>query len=129
MKPTDVAIPVLPCRSLDETLHFYSHLGFYIDFRQDAPDPYAILHRGRLELHVFVLPGLDPATSYTNCYLRVGDVNELATMWADAKLPAHGIPRMTAVEDKPWGMREFAVVDPNGNLLRAGQPIAAARGL
>ena len=31
--------------------------------------------------------------------------------------------RLTAVEDKPWGMREFAVVDPNGNLLRVGRPL------
>jgi catechol 2,3-dioxygenase-like lactoylglutathione lyase family enzyme len=25
------------------------------------------------------------------------------------------------VEDKPWGMRELALVDPDGNLIRAGQ--------
>ena len=26
-------------------------------------------------------------------------------------------------EDRPWGMREFYVMDPNGNLLRFGQLI------
>jgi hypothetical protein len=31
--------------------------------------------------------------------------------------PAHSL------EDKPWGLREFAVVDPDGNLLRIGQLI------
>ncbi len=30
---------------------------------------------------------------------------------------------MDILEDKPWGMREFAVVDEDGNLLRIGQAI------
>jgi len=33
-----------------------------------------------------------------------------------------GTPRVTAPDDKPWGMREFALSDPNGNLVRVGQP-------
>jgi hypothetical protein len=36
-------------------------------------------------------------------------------------LPKRGIPRMDAIENKPWGMREFAVFDEDGNLLRVGQ--------
>jgi hypothetical protein len=28
-------------------------------------------------------------------------------------------------EDRAWGMREFYVMDPSGNLLRFGQLIAA----
>ena len=28
---------------------------------------------------------------------------------------------MDALEDKPWGLREFAIGDPDGNLLRIGQ--------
>jgi hypothetical protein len=31
---------------------------------------------------------------------------------------------MEALEDKPWGLREFALVDPDGNLIRVGQIIA-----
>ncbi len=27
------------------------------------------------------------------------------------------------LEDKPWGMREFAIVDIHGNLLRIGQSL------
>jgi uncharacterized glyoxalase superfamily protein PhnB len=30
-------------------------------------------------------------------------------------------------EDKPWGMREFAVVDPDGSLLRIGTPVALTK--
>jgi hypothetical protein len=30
---------------------------------------------------------------------------------------------MDQLETKPWGMREFAIVDPDGNLIRIGQTI------
>lgn len=40
-------------------------------------------------------------------------------------LPERGIPRLDPVGDKPWGMREFAIVDESGNLLRIGQVIAS----
>jgi hypothetical protein len=30
---------------------------------------------------------------------------------------------METLEDKPWGLREFAVVDLDGNLLRIGEVI------
>ena len=42
---------------------------------------------------------------------------------AQAKLPNKGIPRMDTLQVKPWGMKEFAVVDADGNLLRIGQVI------
>jgi hypothetical protein len=31
---------------------------------------------------------------------------------------------MDTLEDKPWGLREFAILDPDGNLLRIGQAIS-----
>jgi hypothetical protein len=40
---------------------------------------------------------------------------------AAANLPAQGIPRLERVEDKPWGMREFALLDADGNLLKFGR--------
>jgi hypothetical protein len=35
---------------------------------------------------------------------------------------------MERLEDKPWGLREFAIVDPDGNLLRIGQVIEESMG-
>ncbi len=69
----------------------------------------------------FAHPKLDPATSHAGCYLRVADVTSLYRAFEAAALPRRGIPRMDALERKPWGMLEFAVVDPDGNLLRIGQ--------
>ena len=55
----------------------------------------------------------------TSCYLRVGDADALHREWTAVAPDAGG--RINAVEDKPWGLREFAVWDPHGNLLRVGQ--------
>lgn len=40
---------------------------------------------------------------------------------AAADLPAQGIPRLERVADKPWGMREFALLDIDGNLVKFGR--------
>ncbi len=120
MQPSDIAIPTLPSRSVETTVEFYRKLGFDGKI-WGAPYRYAILTRGTLEIHFFTHESLLPEQSSAGCYLRVADVDGLHQAFAAAQLAVKGIPRMDAPEDKPWGMREFAVVDPDGNLLRIGQ--------
>jgi catechol 2,3-dioxygenase-like lactoylglutathione lyase family enzyme len=119
-QPPDLAIPVLPSRSLPAALEFYRRLGFAGEIHPHGN--YAILKRGTVELHLFHHPELQPARSDAGCYLRVADAVKLHREWAVAGLPPRGIPRQEPLADKPWGMREFAIVDADGNLLRVGQP-------
>ena len=114
------AIPVMPCRDLDETVAFYGLLGFQPVFEQSEPQPYAILGWGEVELHFFGRPDLDPETSIAGCYLRVADADAVHATWSALALPATGIPRLSAISELDSGMREFEVVDPNGNLVRVG---------
>lgn len=120
MPKQDVAIPILPSRSVNNTLTFYRRLGFDGKI-WGSPYFYAILTRGTVELHFFTHKELRPAESNASCYIRVSDVDSLYQAFASANLPREGIPRQGAVENKPWGMREFAIVDPDGNLIRIGQ--------
>ena len=120
MQSNDLAIPILPSRSLPKTLAFYGRLGFEGEVL-GAGDAYAILTRGDLEVHFFLHTELVPAESRAGCYLRVADVEPLYRAFLAASLPLRGIPRMDAIENKLWGMREFAIVDEDGNLLRIGQ--------
>ena len=120
MKPYDLAIPILPSRSVNQTLAFYRRLGF--EGGAHAFDQgYAILKRGSVELHFFAHPQLVPEESSAGCYVRVVDVDGFYRSCTAAQLPTAGIPRMDVLEDKPWGLREFAIIDPDGNLLRIGQ--------
>ena len=123
--PATVA-PILPSRDLDATAGFYGRLGFEVAGRYPPPDDYLILRGHGLELHFFAFPEHEPARSYAGAYVRLAEVDGLHARFAQAGLPRSGIPRLLAPEDKPWGMRECALADPNGTLVRIGQPLSAA---
>ena len=125
MEPV-VSIPILPARDLAETREFYERLGFQaagwwpVEF-----GGYAILRRGDLSMHFFSFKEIAPDQNYAQCYWRVNDVDSLYAEFHALGLSRFGIPRLDPVGDKPWGMREFAIVDPNGNLIRVGRQIAS----
>lgn len=122
MQPYDLAIPILPSRAVNATAAFYKRLGFDGGAHEFDAN-YAILRRGAVELHFFTHMELVPAESSAGCYIRVTDVESFYRSCSSSQLPSKGIPRMETLEDKPWGLREFAIVDPDGNLLRIGQVI------
>jgi catechol 2,3-dioxygenase-like lactoylglutathione lyase family enzyme len=122
MQTYDLAIPILPCRSVSATVAFYQRLGFE-GGAHESNHEYAILQRGAVELHFFTHKELIPAESFAGCYIRVLDVESIYSAFLQSQLPSAGIPRMDSLENKPWGLREFAVVDLDGNLLRIGQII------
>ncbi len=122
MTPNDLAIPILPSRSIVKTAAFYKAMGFEGGPHEHDAN-YAILCRGSIELHFFAHAELKPEDSWAGCYIRVADVNPIYEAISALGLPGKGIPRMDRLEDKPWGLREFSLVDPDGNLLRIGQII------
>jgi hypothetical protein len=112
--------PILLARSIPETEAFWHRLGFvtiYID-----PE-YLLMKREGAEIHFVLQADLDPYKSNQMAYLRPSDVNALDAEWAALGLPATGIPRLERATDKPWRMRELALLDLNGNLIRAGQEL------
>jgi catechol 2,3-dioxygenase-like lactoylglutathione lyase family enzyme len=117
-----LATPILPARDLTETRAFYERLGFVAaGWWPNEFGGYAILMRGDLGMHFFSYADLSPLENYAQCYWRVNDVDTMHAECVGAGLPGKGTPRLTPVGEKPWGMREFALVDPNGNLIRVGQ--------
>jgi catechol 2,3-dioxygenase-like lactoylglutathione lyase family enzyme len=125
MAQMDIAIPALPAKSTQETIAFYEPLGFRLAFRTpDDEGGYAILRRGTFELHFFLWPDLVPESNFTGAYLRASDIDALYRDFSIARLPARGIPSLGGIEKKFYRMREFRLVDPNGNLLRVGEPLS-----
>jgi len=120
----DIAVPALPARDLGETIEFYKPLGFTLAYRHPDLDAYVILRRGKLELQFFQWPQLEIQETFSGAYLRVSDVDAIYQLFADARLPARGTPSLAGIKRRAWGMREFHLVDCNGNLLRVGEPIA-----
>jgi hypothetical protein len=120
------AAPVLPSRDLHETLAFYSRLGF--ENRGAPPERwnYVIIGRGGIELHFYVDPDVDPLTTSAGCYLRVTDADALYAEWSAIGVPTDPATgsRLQPPVTTDYGLRELALVDPSGNLLRAGSPAA-----
>ena len=84
MKPYDLAIPILPSRSVSNTVEFYKRLGFD-GGAHEFDSGYAILKRGDVELHFFMHKELDPAKSSASCYIRVTDVEPRFLSWSIEK--------------------------------------------
>ena len=121
------AVPILPSRDLDETLAFYERLGFENRGGPHREWNYLIIGRGVLELHFWSNPTVDPLTTEASCYLRVVDADALYSQCERAGVPRDEATgsRLEPPTDTDYGMREFALVDPSGNLLRAASPLAA----
>ena len=105
----------LPAIDLAATERFYAKLGFETGFRDSS---WMILSRGMLEIEFFPYPDLDPYPSSFSACVRVARLDDLYRDWQRAGLPAQGIPRLTPPKLEPFGLRMFALVDPNGSLLR-----------
>ena len=114
--------PILPTRDIAAAERFYARIGFETIHRDERA--YLLLKREGAELHFFHDSGLDPAINDHGAYLRPSDIDVLAAELAALGLPSAGIPRFEPAANKPWGMRECVLVDPDGNLIRAGREIA-----
>ncbi|HEV7369705.1 VOC family protein [Arenibaculum sp.] len=113
--------PVLPVRDVRAALAHYRRLGFEATAYDDTgADPvYGFVSWGGVTLHLARVPDLDPATSTAACYLYVSDADTLHAAWQAAGVDG----RLIAPADTPYGLREFAHIDPDGNLLRVGAPL------
>jgi predicted enzyme related to lactoylglutathione lyase len=65
---------------------------------------------------------LEPNHNTSASYLYVDDANGLFEEWSRAGVGG----RLHEPVDTDYGLREFAHVDPNGNLLRVGSPMKRA---
>lgn len=124
---SETAVPILLSRDLRRTLAFYEALGF--ESRGSAtPEEwhYLILGRGGIALHFSEDLDLDPLTSSSMCYLYVDDAAALYEEWRRHVVPdrttGHRILPPAVTE---YGLVEFALIDPDGNLLRVGSPASA----
>jgi catechol 2,3-dioxygenase-like lactoylglutathione lyase family enzyme len=123
----EVTIPILPCGDLDEAIAFYEALGFERTYRQTRPNPYAVVAREDINIHLFGLDDFDPAASTGNVIVAVPDPDELYASFAAGlraafgKLPSTGIPRILRPRKKFGTVRGFSVVDPGDNWLRVSK--------
>ena len=119
-----LTIPILPCRDVDDATAFYEALGFARTYRQIRPNPYVVVARDDIHIHLFGIDQFEPENSTGNVIVAVPDPDALyesfaAGLWnAFGKLPSAGIPRILRPRKRFGTVRGFSVIDPGGNWLR-----------
>ncbi|MGL5825740.1 MAG: VOC family protein [Nocardioides sp.] len=130
----EITVPLLPCRSIDEIVDFYTMLGFDQTYYQLRPNPCVGLQREDLQLQFFGMPDFRPEDSYGSCVVLVPDTAALFEAFAagmrktHGKLLVSGIPRMTRPRKRKNAANAagFTIVDPGGNWIRIFHNTAAA---
>ncbi|WP_174802545.1 bleomycin resistance protein [Martelella limonii] len=113
--PSEITVlPVLPSLDLAETKAFYGEKLGLAEIVHQADD-YLILRRPGLELH-FWLTDDRSLCERSSVYIRGGGIDGLY-----AEYEKRGVLRPEGFTERPWGMKEFYISDPHGNLLRFGR--------
>ncbi|MBC6489536.1 bleomycin resistance protein [Flavihumibacter stibioxidans] len=110
--------PKLPMRDKDATRDYYVHsLGFRVlgDYGN-----YLMVKRDNIQIHFFEFKALDPKENYGQLYIRTDDIDQLYRSLVENKVSIHPNGQL---ETKPWGQREFSLLDPDNNLLTFGQGV------
>jgi hypothetical protein len=114
--------PKLPMRNRQLTHDYYVHqLGFVSVGNPDYAH-YLILAKDEVELHFFLYPDLNPTENYGMVYIRVEGIEAWYQTLIDKQVTIH--PN-APLEVKPWGQKEFALLDPDFNLLTFGEEVPA----
>ena len=107
--------PKLPMRDKAITRDFYiNKLGFH-EFGGADYDGYLMVQKDSIQIHFFEFKDIDPKENYGQVYIRTDDIDSLYHL---AKLQN---VISNELEHKPWMQREFAIHDPDNNLLTFGQ--------
>lgn len=109
--------PKLPMRDKAITKEYYYQMGFQSVGTGDY-EGYLMLQKDAIQLHFFEFKELDPAENYGQVYIRTDDIDVLYQDMLDKGLSIHPAGPL---QTKPWGQREFSMLDPDNNLLTFGQ--------
>ena len=105
--------PIFPVHDMAAVREFWTRAGLQVE--EYSPE-YAFVMFGDAEvLHLDLRAELDPESNAAAVYVHVPDPHD----W-HARLKAQGLP-VSDVVVEPWGMIEFSVKDPSGNLIRMGR--------
>jgi len=107
-------------RDKNATKEFYvNKLGFQNLGGSDYKE-YLMVHKDNVEIHFFEFKELDPKQNYGQVYIRTNEIDKVYQSMLERNVSIHPAGHL---QIKPWGQKEFAILDPDNNLLTFGQSI------
>lgn len=112
--------PKLPMRDKKVTRDYYiNELGF-TDIGRIDYEAYLMLAKDDIEIHFFLFKELNPLENYGQVYIRTNDIEALYESFKKNGVAIHPNDPLQA---RPWGQKEFSLLDPDHNLLTFGQSV------
>ncbi len=112
--------PKLPMRNKAVTKDYYvNKLGFEVFGNKDF-DGYLMILKDRIQIHFFEYKELNPKVNYGQIYIRTNAIDTLYKSFLEKKITIHPAGHL---QIKPWGQKEFSILDPDNNLITFGQAI------
>ena len=107
-------------RNKSVTRDFYvNKLGFK-QFGNDYNE-YLMVSKDNIQIHFFEFKELDPKYNYGGVYIRLDDIDDYYQLMVERN--KESIHPAGHLQVKPWGQKEFAMLDPDNNLLTFGQSL------
>ena len=111
---------VLAVNDLEKSeAYFIQKLGFSVRFRVDG---WSFLSLGCFQVMLGHCPdALSPRDTHDHSYFAYVNCEGIDEIYRAYE--QRGVEFVQAISDKPWGMREFGVVTPEGHRIMYGQDI------
>lgn len=108
------AVPILASLNEEETKQFYTEkLGFTF---YSSWDGYMILGRDKINIHLWPCKDAEIPKS-SGCYINVTGVDKLYAEYE----PLGVIHPNGKLQEMPWRMKQFSILDNNGNIIHFGE--------
>ncbi|WP_236032922.1 bleomycin resistance protein [Algoriphagus pacificus] len=105
-------------RNKKVTREFYSYRLGFKEFGHADFEGYLMMEKDQIQIHFFEFKELDPNENYGQVYIRTDNIEEFYKSLLEKQIEIHPNGKL---EIKPWGQKEFSILDPDKNLLTFGQ--------
>ena len=112
--------PKLPMRDKAATRDFYINTLDFQEYGDADYNDYLMLQKDRIQIHFFLFKELAPKVNYGQVYIRTDNIEKLYQSFLDKDAEIHPAGHL---KTKPWGHKEFAMLDPDNNLLTFGESV------
>ena len=100
------------------TKDFYLNKLDFEEFGNVDFEGYLMIQKDSIQIHFFEYKELDPKKNYGQVYIRTDVIDNLYQLFLDKNISIHPNGNLAM---KPWGQKEFSILDPDNNLLTFGQ--------
>ena len=112
--------PKLPMRDKNVTKKFYLDKLEFEEYGDSDYKGYLMVKKDGIQIHFFEFKNLEPAENYGQVYIRLSGIEKYYQSLLDNDISIHPNGKL---ELKPWGQKEFSLLDPDNNLLTFGESV------